>query len=53
MEVKVKAEEVAKIRNLQNFCSGPLFFSFRLQIPSDFYREIRVRLGFFVLGLTR
>ena len=53
MEVNVEAEQVAKIRKLRNFYNGPLFFSLRLQIPSNFCRELRVRLGFFVVGLTR
>ena len=27
MEVKLEAEQVAKIRNLRNLCSVPIFFS--------------------------
>ena len=55
----MRVEQPAKIRRLrkftilQDFCSGPFFFSLRLQFPSDFSRELQARLGFFVLGLTR
>ena len=42
-----------KFATLQDFCSEPFFFNLWLQFPSDFSRELRVRLGFFVLGFTR
>ena len=56
----MEAEQVANFRNLQNlqnFASGKNsqpanFFSLWLQFLSDFSRELQVRLGFFVLGLT-
>ena len=42
-----------KFATLQDFCNGPFFFSLWFQFPSDFSRELRVWLGFFVLGLTQ
>ena len=48
-----KFRRFQKFATLQNFSSGPFFFSLWLQFPSDFSRELRVRLGFFVLVLIR
>ena len=65
MEVKnggrvgCEISQAAKFYRLQNFAtlqdfySGPFFFSLWLQFPSDFNRALRVRLGFFMFGLTR